>query len=59
MIYLAVIICLVGLFIYLANSNPVNPKQEIGRIMFFAGLLAFLLISYPAVDAFLHVSSHR
>ena len=42
-IYLSLLISLVGLIIYLA-VRPDNPKpMEVGRIMFFAGLLAFLL----------------
>ena len=42
-IYLSLLVALVGLIIYLA-VRPDNPKpMEVGRIMFFAGLLAFLL----------------
>jgi hypothetical protein len=40
-IYFSLLICLVGLLMY---ALVVNPKlNEIGRIMFFCGLLAFLL----------------
>jgi Na+/phosphate symporter len=40
-IYLALLIALVGVLMY---ALCVNPKlAELGRIMFFCGLLAFLL----------------
>ena len=40
-IYFSLLVALVGVLMY---ALCVNPKlQEIGRIMFFAGLLAFLL----------------
>ena len=40
-VYLALLIALVGVLMY---ALCVNPKlQEIGRIMFWVGLLAFLL----------------
>ena len=40
-IYFSLLVCLIGVLMY---ALCVNPKlQEIGRIMFFAGLLAFLL----------------
>jgi Na+/phosphate symporter len=37
----SLLICLVGVLIYALSANP--KLVEIGRIMFFAGLLAFLL----------------
>jgi hypothetical protein len=41
-IYLSLLVALVGVLMY---ALCVNPKlQEIGRIAFFAGLLAFLLV---------------
>jgi Na+/phosphate symporter len=38
---LAALVCIVGLLMYALSAN--GKVQEIGRIMFFAGLLAFLL----------------
>lgn len=40
-IFLPLLIALIGLFAYAFADNP--KLQEIGRIMFFAGLLALLL----------------
>lgn len=41
-IYLSLLVCLAGVLMY---ALCVNPKlQEIGRLAFFAGLLAFLLM---------------
>jgi hypothetical protein len=40
-IYLALLVSLIGLFMYVLSVNP--KLSEIGRLMFFAGLLAFLL----------------
>lgn len=41
-IYLSLLVCLCGVLMY---ALCVNPKlQEIGRLAFFAGLLAFLLM---------------
>jgi Na+/phosphate symporter len=40
-IYLALLVCFVGVMMY---ALCINPKlQEIGRIMFWTGLLSFLL----------------
>jgi hypothetical protein len=39
--YLSVIVAILGLILYLATSKP--KPSEIGRILFFTGLLAFLL----------------
>jgi Na+/phosphate symporter len=52
-IYLSLLIALIGV---LAFALCVNPKlQEIGRIMFFCGLLAFLLVAAgPAVSLLRH-----
>jgi Na+/phosphate symporter len=38
---LALLVCIIGLLIYVLASNP--KLSEIGRLMFFAGLLATLL----------------
>ena len=46
-IYVALLVALIGMLMYiLANGpSPTSPKvAEIGRIMFFCGLLAFLLM---------------
>lgn len=44
-VLLPVLVLIVGLILYILNSkSPGNPVwAEIGRIMFFCGLLAFLL----------------
>ena len=39
--YLSVIVAVIGVLMYALCSNP--KLAEIGRISFFAGLLAFLL----------------
>jgi hypothetical protein len=48
-IYLSLLVALIGLVMYLVCGNPPNPGSqkaaEVGRIMFFAGLLAFLLLT--------------
>jgi hypothetical protein len=44
-IYISLLVAIVGVLMY---ALCVNPKlQEIGRLAFFAGLLAFLLDSVP------------
>lgn len=40
-IYLPLLIALIGLVMYFACKDA--KPQELGRLMFFAGLLAFLL----------------
>lgn len=41
-IYLSLLVAVIGVLMY---ALCVNPKlQEIGRLSFFAGLLAFLLV---------------
>jgi len=40
-VFLTLIVALVGLLMYALSANP--KLVEIGRIMFFCGLLAFLL----------------
>ncbi len=50
LIYLSLLVALVGVMMY---ALAVNPKLvEIGRIMFFSGLLAFLITSLPHVVGF-------
>jgi len=39
-IYLSLLVALLGLLAYVLSANP--KLQEIGRISYFAGLLAFL-----------------
>jgi Na+/phosphate symporter len=38
---LDLIICIIGLLLYMTSSHPKWP--EVGRMMFFCGLFAFLL----------------
>jgi Na+/phosphate symporter len=44
---LTLLVALIGVLMYALCANP--KLQEIGRIMFFAGLLAFLLGAGPEV----------
>jgi hypothetical protein len=41
-IYLSLLVALVGVLMYALSANP--KLQEIGRVSYFAGLLAFLLM---------------
>lgn len=41
-IYLSLLVALVGVLMYALSSNP--KLQEIGKISFFCGLLAFLIV---------------
>jgi hypothetical protein len=41
-IYLSLLVALLGLLAYALSTNP--KLVEIGRISYFAGLLAFLLV---------------
>lgn len=41
-IVLSALVCLIGALVYAFASNP--KLQEVGRMSFFAGLLAFLLL---------------
>jgi O-antigen ligase len=44
-IWLSLLVAIAGLVIYLVSVPHPTPRwQEVGRIMFFAGLLAFLLL---------------
>jgi Na+/phosphate symporter len=49
-ITIAGLVCLVGLLMYVLASNP--KLQELGRLMFFAGLLVLLLNVGVAVKVF-------
>jgi len=40
-IYLSLAVCLAGLLVYIMSAKPKN--EELARLAFFAGLLAFLL----------------
>lgn len=40
-IYLSLLVAIIGTLMYALSANP--KVQEIGRIMLFCGLLAFLL----------------
>jgi hypothetical protein len=40
-IYLSLLICVIGLLMYALASNP--KLVEVGRMMFWVGLLCFLL----------------
>jgi Na+/phosphate symporter len=44
-IYLSLLVAIVGVLMYALAANP--KLSEIGRLAFFAGLLAFLLESLP------------
>jgi Na+/phosphate symporter len=46
MIYLPLLVCVIGLIMYFICSNP--KLIEVGRIMFWTGLLAFLLGGGPS-----------
>jgi hypothetical protein len=46
-ILLPLLVALVGVLMYALSANP--KLVEIGRIMFFAGLLAFLLGATPGM----------
>lgn len=51
-IYLSLLICVIGLLMY---ALCVNPKLiEIGRIMFWVGLLAFLLTGVGPMVSLVH-----
>ena len=41
-IYLSLLVCIVGVLMYALSANP--KVAELGRISYFAGLLAFLLV---------------
>jgi len=41
-IYLSLLVALIGILMYAFSANP--KLQEIGRLSFFAGILAFLIV---------------
>jgi hypothetical protein len=45
--FLSLIVTAIGLIIYFVASNP--KVSECGRVMFWTGLLAFLLVNGSAV----------
>lgn len=47
-IFLSLFICIVGLIIYFASKNNADVKH-VGDVMFWTGLLAFLL-TFPAAS---------
>lgn len=55
-IVLPLLVAVVGLLMYALSANP--KLVEIGRIMFFAGLLAFLLGAGPVISSIRVSSSH-
>lgn len=51
-IYLSLLVCVIGILMY---ALCVNPKlQEIGRLAYACGLLAFLLITVPKLVTVIH-----
>ena len=42
-IALSLLVCIIGLVIFMATKNTPDLK-EVGRIMFWTGLLAFMLV---------------
>ena len=46
-IYVSLMVALVGILMYALSTNP--KLGEIGRILFFAGTLVFLLQGVPQV----------
>ena len=51
-LYLSLLVAVVGLLMYALASNP--KLVEIGRIMLWTGLLAFLLDSVPRLVGVIH-----
>lgn len=52
LVYLSLLIAIVGLVVYAISVNP--KGAEIGRITYFAGLLAFLLTGAEHLVNVLH-----
>jgi len=44
-IYLSLLVAVIGLLMYALSANP--KLQEIGRLSYACGLLAFLIVSVP------------
>ena len=51
-IFLPLLVALIGILMYALCANP--KLSEIGRLMFFCGLLAFLLVGSRETLTFLH-----
>lgn len=51
-IFLPLLVALIGVLMYALCANP--KLQEIGRIMFFCGLLAFLMVGGKEAFTVLH-----
>ncbi len=51
-VYLSLLIAVCGALMYALSANP--KLQELGRLSFFAGLLAFLLVSVPKLVTLVH-----
>lgn len=47
---LAILVCVAGLVIFVTAKTNADVK-EIGRLMFFAGLLAMLLVGFGPIVA--------
>lgn len=43
-VYINVFVMLIGFLVWFASSASPKPWAELGRIMFFCGLLTFLLV---------------
>lgn len=46
-IFLSLLVAVIGVLMYALSANP--KLHEIGRLSFFAGLLAFLLVAERAI----------
>lgn len=46
-VFLSLLIALVGMLMYILSGNP--KIQELGRIMFAAGMFAFCFVAGPQV----------
>ena len=52
LIYLSLVICVISLLMYALASNP--KLVEVGRMMFWVGLLAFLLTGVGPMVSVVH-----
>lgn len=46
--YLSVVVCVIGVIIFFAVKNNAELKR-VGELMFFSGLLAFLIVNGSAL----------
>lgn len=53
-IYFPLLVCLIGLVVWFMNVATPKPWAEFGRILFWTGLLAFLLMGIGPALAVLH-----